>query len=152
MWDDPEHTGMVVVAAVKRGSRAQEVIRNAAELADALEAELHVVHVGDQYESTEQIRRSSQANPGEPIDTEGPEQNAGEKAEKLGEAVIEDFTPVGLVGYPAQEILAYADQVDARYVVLGGRKQSPVGKALFGSVAQEVVLNADRPVVSVRIA
>lgn len=143
---------MCVIAAVEGGSRTRQVIEKAAELADALEAELHVVHVGNQYESTERIRRSSQANPGKPIDTTDPERNAEAEAERLAAAVTDDFTPVGLVGYPAQEILAYADRADADYVVLGGRKRSPVGKALLGSVAQEVVLEADRPVVSVRTA
>jgi len=48
---------------------------------------------------------------------------------------------------PADEILALADDIDADLIVLGGRKQSPVGKIVFGSVSQEVMLNTDRPVV-----
>jgi hypothetical protein len=45
--------------------------------------------------------------------------------------------------------LRVADSRDAQYIILGSRKQSPVGKALFGSVAQVVLLNTDRAVVIV---
>ena len=47
---------------------------------------------------------------------------------------------------PAEGILSLAESVDADLIVLGGRKRSPAGKALFGSVTQSVVLNTDRPV------
>ncbi len=49
-------------------------------------------------------------------------------------------------GDPAAEILRIADQEDADLVCLAGRKRSPAGKAVFGSVTQEVILNANRPV------
>ncbi|MFC6765004.1 universal stress protein [Natrinema soli] len=39
-----------------------------------------------------------------------------------------------------------AHELDVDMIALGGRKQTPVGKALFGSVAQAVLLNAARPV------
>ncbi|MEF8851957.1 MAG: universal stress protein [Haloarculaceae archaeon] len=48
---------------------------------------------------------------------------------------------------PAEGILDLAEEVDADLLVLGGRKQSPAGKVLFGSVTQEVLLETDRPVV-----
>lgn len=51
------------------------------------------------------------------------------------------------VGDPTEAILAVAADRDVDAVVLGMRKRSPVGKALFGSVSQAVLLNADRPVI-----
>lgn len=55
---------------------------------------------------------------------------------------------VGDIGQPpAESILMYADEIDADLIVLGGRKQSPAGKVLFGSVSQEVIIETDRPVV-----
>lgn len=44
-------------------------------------------------------------------------------------------------------ILRAADEHDVDSIVLGGRKRSPAGKAIFGSVTQSVILNTDRPVV-----
>jgi nucleotide-binding universal stress UspA family protein len=50
-------------------------------------------------------------------------------------------------GDPADEILEYAHEGAVDLIVMGGRKRSPVGKALFGSVSQAVLLNTELPVV-----
>jgi nucleotide-binding universal stress UspA family protein len=50
-------------------------------------------------------------------------------------------------GDPAEEILRVADEIDAELIVLGGRKRSPLGSFLFGSVSQAVTIDASRPVV-----
>ena len=50
----------------------------------------------------------------------------------------------------AEAVLAVAEQVDARLLVVGVRRRSPVGKVLLGSVAQRLILDAECPVLSVK--
>lgn len=52
-----------------------------------------------------------------------------------------------MIGSPAETINRVATAVDADAILLGVRKRSPVGKAVFGSVSQQVILGADRPVI-----
>lgn len=49
-------------------------------------------------------------------------------------------------GDPAEKILEVARAIDADNIVMSGRKRSPAGKVIFGSVAQSVLLDSDRPV------
>jgi nucleotide-binding universal stress UspA family protein len=72
-----------------------------------------------------------------------------------GELAVESLTgdlPVAAVetevrrGEVAEEILAAADGNDADVIVLGGRKRSPMGSLIFGSISTDVLVNARRPV------
>lgn len=56
----------------------------------------------------------------------------------------------GAVGPHGERIVETAEAVDADMVFVGGRQRSPTGKAIFGSTAQEVMLNAPAPVTFVR--
>ncbi|MDQ2052450.1 universal stress protein [Natronolimnohabitans sp. A-GB9] len=49
-------------------------------------------------------------------------------------------------GDAVPNILDKADELDADLISLAGRKRSPTGKALFGSVTQDVILKSDRTV------
>ncbi|MBP1921073.1 nucleotide-binding universal stress UspA family protein [Halorubrum alkaliphilum] len=52
-------------------------------------------------------------------------------------------------GDPGPEIVAAAEEVDADTICVSGRKRSPTGKAVFGSVTQDVIRSSDRPVLTV---
>jgi nucleotide-binding universal stress UspA family protein len=60
-----------------------------------------------------------------------------------------DAAVVGTTGDPVERILEVAADEDADLLVLAGRKRSPAGKALFGSVSRSVILRTDRPVMVV---
>lgn len=61
-----------------------------------------------------------------------------------------DCEPRATTGASGEGIVAIAEEVGADRVVVGGRQRSPAGKAIFGSVAQEVMLDAPCPVTFVR--
>lgn len=50
----------------------------------------------------------------------------------------------------ADQFVALATELDADLLIVGGRDRSPVGKAVFGSTAQTVMLEAPCPVTYVR--
>jgi nucleotide-binding universal stress UspA family protein len=49
-----------------------------------------------------------------------------------------------------EQVVALADQLRADLLVIGARRRSPVGKALLGSVAQTIILEANMPVLVVK--
>jgi nucleotide-binding universal stress UspA family protein len=50
-------------------------------------------------------------------------------------------------GVPTDAILEVVEATDADAVVIGCRRRTPVGKVVFGSVAQEVIRRAECPIV-----
>jgi len=51
---------------------------------------------------------------------------------------------------PANAVLDLAAQIGAELIVIGTRRRSPVGKLLMGSLAQDILLGADVPVLLVK--
>lgn len=72
-------------------------------------------------------------------------QSVREAADYLEEHGVE-YEIAESSGDPADAIVSTADREEANLIVVGGRKRSPAGKALFGSVTQSVILGAERPV------
>lgn len=54
------------------------------------------------------------------------------------------------VGKPEELLVSMAEQIGADQIFIQGRGRSPAGKALFGSTAQAILLNAPCPVTFVR--
>jgi nucleotide-binding universal stress UspA family protein len=51
---------------------------------------------------------------------------------------------------PDDDLLSYAKEQDVDEIVIGIRKRSKMGKLLFGSTAQYLILNAHCPVLTVK--
>lgn len=131
---------MAVIAAISDGDADEQILTEATELADAFDDDLHVVHV----QSLDSLPDAEAESTDETI-----KQRTTAVASSAAAELDVPTVPVGLIGQPAAEILQYAEEVDARYIVIGGQKRSPVGKALFGSTTQQILLGAKRPVVTV---
>jgi len=141
---------MAIVAAIDDSDRATTVLKEAQTLADDLDEELHAIHVLERSELVEVLEK----------DVEGQDLTDNYEVQQVGENIVDralegpDLPDPQIsvrVGDPGTEISSYADDEDARYVVIGGRQRSPTGKALFGSVTQDVIFDSPAPVVNVAI-
>jgi nucleotide-binding universal stress UspA family protein len=68
------------------------------------------------------------------------------RADELLSAAEIETTLVETSGEPGHEVLREADGLDVDLIAVAGRKRSPAGKAVFGSVSQAVMLDAEVPV------
>lgn len=89
-------------------------------------------------------------------DTTTDEIEAGEDAleviaDGVGDALVERHQFVR-GNEPVEDLLDAIEQFDGDELVIGIRKRSPVGKIVFGSTAQNLLLEVDRPVRSVPLA
>ncbi|MGM0605741.1 MAG: universal stress protein [Halobacteriota archaeon] len=144
---------MVILVAIDENERSKRALRVGVDLARTYGDTLIALHVipTEEYESH---RRSIEAIP-ELADVTITQKVGSAKtiAETMVRETIEDlegvqFEPRGRVGDVAEEILDAVAEIDPRYLVMSGRRRSPTGKAIFGSISQTVLLNVDCPVVT----
>ncbi|WP_436348511.1 universal stress protein [Natronorubrum sp. FCH18a] len=140
---------MSILAAVDRSDRSTYVVREAAKLARAFDTEIHVLHVLSTSEFVG-LERTTVETENEALEVDEVRELAAEIADEAASDLDQPYTAVGLVGDASSEIRRYATEQDADYIVLSPRKRSPTGKAIFGSVAQSVIINASQPVVTAR--
>lgn len=143
---------MVIIAAVDRSERAKKAVVEAVKIANAFGDTVHVVHVLSESEFLE-LEQTEVNKSGRAVEMDRVREHAAELGKEASSgATGEDGFPVdveyvGLVGDAVTRIVEYADDQDARYIVVGPRKKSPTGKVLFGSTSQQVLLSASCPAV-----
>lgn len=138
---------MPLVAAIDQTKKAQFVLEEAHQLANDLGEEVHVLHVLKRNELVEILE--ADVDEIDVTENTAVKEYGNELVESAYSDAADVFKTAVRVGEPTAEIIRYADGVDARYILIGGQKRSPTGKALFGSVGQSVLLQSPRPVLNV---
>jgi nucleotide-binding universal stress UspA family protein len=132
--------------------QTERLAAEAIAIAEASGAEVVVTHVFsdeefDAVRSRLGVDRTSEGSTPTAVAERHTSTRALSKA--LSEAGV-SHTIRGAVGDRADGVVEAAEEVGADRVVVGGRGRSPTGKAVFGSVAQEVLLSSPCPVTFVR--
>ncbi|MFC6954791.1 universal stress protein [Halorubellus litoreus] len=144
---------MTILTAVGEELHSNKALTVGYDLARSYDEQLVVLHVipKEDFKKHKAAVKGTPAHDNFAISQE--EQSAAEIARTAVHETLEDYDQDhietrGRVGDPADKILAEVEYSDPNYLVIGGRQRSPVGKALFGSTAQKLLLNASCPVVS----
>lgn len=138
---------MTVVAGVERIDGESSAVIEGLKHAEAFDEDLHVVHVLSQSEFQD-LEKNSLNSTGKTVPVDEIRTFAKEAASSIANRTTDEYEAVGLVGNAGDEIVRYADEQDASYICVGGHSRSAVGKALFGSVTQDVLMSATCPVVT----
>jgi nucleotide-binding universal stress UspA family protein len=138
---------MPLVAAIDTTESASPVLEEANRLATDIDETVHALHVLKRNELVEVLD----------VDIDGIDVTENYAVQEYANGLVESAIPRAAnefktairIGEPGAEIIRYADAIDARYVLIGGRNRSSTGKALFGSVGQTVLLQSPIPVFNV---
>ena len=140
-----------ILLAIDGSKEAELAALRAVDLADATDAELHVVHVGV-------VPRFLESYPG----TLGYERRLYDQIEEESRQLLRELswrvkvvggTVAGThlrMGAVALEIVALAEELGVGLIVMGSRGLGGVRRALMGSVSDSVVRHAHCPVLVVR--
>ena len=137
------------LAVVRDTDMSDQLVSQAGELAAGVDAELVILAITpeEEYAGTRQARDKAGGNT---YSVDQAAEDARQHAESVARTALKDFDveyeTIGSVGDPKVRILSVADQHDCDHVFVIGDRRSPTGKAIFGNVAQSVILNFDGPV------
>lgn len=142
---------MLAIGPEEEEKRLENLAATAVDLAGPAGATVELLRVFEDDEFEEIMRR---------LDNEfAPNSTAAEVAGRLSsvrdigdrlDAAGVEYRVDGAIGDYGPLIVREAENLDSDIVVVGGQKQSPAGKAMFGSTAQHVLLNAHCPVTFVK--
>ena len=138
-----------ILIATDGSDSGHEAVEFGLELAEEQGAWAHVVHVTPTVDAMPYSNFGFIA-PALPHEFDERDYEPLERAAELaGEKGMRIETKL-LKGRPADEIVAYADSIDADLIVVGSRGHGPLTSALIGSVSRGVLRESRRPVLIVR--
>jgi nucleotide-binding universal stress UspA family protein len=123
--------------------QASEATPHALDLAENYDATVHALCVVNRAATRQLSPTRAETTMGAMV--EEAERATSEIEDEMEKAGVECLSVV-LEGAPDETILDYVEENEIDIVVIGGRKRTPAGKLLFGSVTQSVILHADVPV------
>ena len=97
------------------------------------------------------VRSISTKRANDVVSVEGIEadlESAGQSVSATGLAVDTHLLIRG--GTAGEDLTAFANEKRTDYIIIGIKRRSKVGKMIFGSTAQYVILNAECPVITVK--
>jgi nucleotide-binding universal stress UspA family protein len=145
-----------ILLAIDGSKEASLAAQTAVDIAEKISSELYVVHV---WESLPLLASSYGAfgyTDAQSIQTMV--EQAEREARKMLDEQVEHIRDTGGTvresylrqGYPDQEIVALAEEIDVGLIVMGSRGLGGMRRALLGSVSDSVVRHAHCPVLVVR--
>lgn len=148
-WDSKEDTMKKILIATDGSESAHEALDFGLELAEEQGATPFVVHVAP---AVEVLPYTSFGTPAPTVPHHVDEQDRAPLSEAVELAARRGIQPKTelLVGNPADEIVAFADTIDADLIVVGSRGHGAIASMLLGSVSRGVLHESRRPVLVVR--
>jgi len=144
---------MAILAAIDENERSKQVVEIAYDLATTYDDTLVALHVAplEEFEAhKESLREMSGFSDFSFTQHEDSAKRFAKEFVRntIPNADTERVEGRGRVGDITDQILAEASAVNPRFLVISGRRRSPTGKAVFGNTAQQILLQADCPVVT----
>ncbi|WP_049983400.1 universal stress protein [Halorubrum sp. BV1] len=142
---------LLLAVGPEESDRTDQLARTAADIAGPAGATVVLLHVFTQAEYDSTTSNLGVANSSEvTVDDVARRHGTIRSISKVFEEDGIDYEIRGAIGTHADEIVRLATGTEADLVIVGGRRRSPTGKAIFGSTAQQVILDAPCPVTLVR--
>ena len=132
---------MIIVTGFIRSAEGREALKCSIEEVRQRGGRLIVVHSSEGGTSENAVDVLADNEELERIDTE-----------LSAEGIDHEVKEIARGGTPAEDVVSVANESKADLIVIGLRRRSLVGKLLLGSNAQDILMQADCPVLVVKPA